>query len=302
MADRRPRSSGLGSQVQASQRLRGSRATRAASRWDCRRGATSGSDPKLAAIDQIVQNSLKYPDFESTCIPWALTARECLRRMGADFIRYVRPDRPGEIRRQCSIRQRRPAPPYPECVRQVLSIAALVLLLSACGTTTADQAREESGALGRATAGSTPVGGQGNSDATATERGVYDFAGTTIEGADFQGASLRGKPAVLWFWAPWCPTCRAQQGVMTSLADTFDGEVSFVGVGGLDEDTDALEDFASQTSGRITHLSDSPGAVWRHFGITEQSMYVVLNGDGEVVAEGVLSDAELEDVVRPLAG
>ena len=28
------------------------------------------------------------------------------------------------------------------------------------------------------------------------------FIGTTLSGAPFDGASLQGKPAVLWFWTP----------------------------------------------------------------------------------------------------
>ena len=36
------------------------------------------------------------------------------------------------------------------------------------------------------------------------------FAGTTVSGAPFNGASLQGKPAVLWFWTPWCPFCNAE--------------------------------------------------------------------------------------------
>ena len=37
-----------------------------------------------------------------------------------------------------------------------------------------------------------------------------DFTGTTLSGAPFDGASLQGKPAVLWFWTPWCPFCNAE--------------------------------------------------------------------------------------------
>ena len=29
-----------------------------------------------------------------------------------------------------------------------------------------------------------------------------NFTGTTLSGAAFSGASLQGKPAVLWFWTP----------------------------------------------------------------------------------------------------
>ena len=37
-----------------------------------------------------------------------------------------------------------------------------------------------------------------------------DFTGTSLSGAPFNGASLQGKPAVLWFWTPWCPFCNAE--------------------------------------------------------------------------------------------
>ncbi len=36
------------------------------------------------------------------------------------------------------------------------------------------------------------------------------FTGTTLSGAPFTGASLQGKPAVLWFWTPWCPFCNQE--------------------------------------------------------------------------------------------
>ena len=39
--------------------------------------------------------------------------------------------------------------------------------------------------------------------ATATAADL-NFSGTTLSGAPFNGSSLEGKPAVLWFWTPWC--------------------------------------------------------------------------------------------------
>jgi hypothetical protein len=52
----------------------------------------------------------------------------------------------------------------------------------------------------------------------------------------------------------------------------------------------------------IPHLDDPGGAVWRHFGITAQSAYVVLDADGVVVAEGSLGDEELAAEVAELVG
>jgi hypothetical protein len=47
---------------------------------------------------------------------------------------------------------------------------------------------------------------------------------------------------------------------------------------------------------------DPQGALWRHFGVTAQSTYVVLDADGEVVADGYLDDHVLADKVAELVG
>ena len=45
-----------------------------------------------------------------------------------------------------------------------------------------------------------------------------NFSGTTLSGAPFNGASLQGKPAVLWFWTPWCPFCNAEAPGVSQVA------------------------------------------------------------------------------------
>ena len=55
------------------------------------------------------------------------------------------------------------------------------------------------------------------------------FTGTTLSGAPFSGASLVGKPAVLWFWTPWCPFCNAEAPSVSQVA-AANPTVTFVGV------------------------------------------------------------------------
>ncbi len=136
--------------------------------------------------------------------------------------------------------------------------------------------------------------------ASASDGRHLAFSGETLDGATFEGDQLAGKPAVLWFWAPWCPTCRAQAAGVRNLAEEYDGQVSVVGVGGL-ADTADIRDYARQVPGP-THLIDPDGAVWRHFGVTAQSTYVVLDADGAVVASGYLDDHVLAEKVAELAG
>lgn len=128
---------------------------------------------------------------------------------------------------------------------------------------------------------------------------LFDFTGETLEGATFDGRTLAGKPTVLWFWAPWCPTCRAQAPGVSRLAEQYDDRVNVVGVGGLSDATD-IRDFAAQVEGPL-HLIDVDGALWRHFGVRAQSTYLVLDATGGIVADGYLDDPVLAAQVAELA-
>jgi thiol-disulfide isomerase/thioredoxin len=70
------------------------------------------------------------------------------------------------------------------------------------------------------------------------------FTATTLSGAPFNGASLQGKPAVLWFWTPWCPFCNAEAPGVSQVAAANPG-VAFVGVA-AHSDVAAMQTFVSK--------------------------------------------------------
>jgi thiol-disulfide isomerase/thioredoxin len=55
------------------------------------------------------------------------------------------------------------------------------------------------------------------------------FTGTTLTGASFNGSSLQGKPAVLWFWRPQCPFCNQEAPSLSQVA-AANPKVTFIGV------------------------------------------------------------------------
>jgi thiol-disulfide isomerase/thioredoxin len=144
------------------------------------------------------------------------------------------------------------------------------------------------------------------SDSSAPEEAVaplpesLDFTATTVEGVAFEGASLAGKPALLWFWAPWCPTCRSQVPQVETLAEEYAGDMAVIGVGSLDS-AEAIAAFAADVEG-VTHLEDVGGALYRKFGIAEQSSFVLLDADGKVAFEtGYGGSDDLADEVADVA-
>ncbi len=154
-----------------------------------------------------------------------------------------------------------------------------------------------------ALAGCGSTGAQVTTDAqpaSNVEPVSLDFTASTLDGSTFEGKQLAGKPTVLWFWAPWCPTCRAQAPGVSKLAQKYADQVNVVAVGGLADEAD-IRDFAEQVDGP-THLVDVPGAVWRHFSVTAQSSYLVLNAAGEPVVDGYVDDDVLAAKVAELVG
>lgn len=173
-------------------------------------------------------------------------------------------------------------------------VAALVMLLAGCGT--------DSGSSTTVGATTAPTSTDtSTSTSPTTTPPVLDFTSETVDGEPFDGASLAGKPTVFWFWAPWCPTCRAQIAGVGELAETYGTDVNVVGVGSLDQQQ-AIEGFAAEVSPDVTLLSDPDGDVWREFGVTAQSTYLVLDEAGKEQASGYLDDAELAALVEDLAG
>ncbi|PCG86969.1 hypothetical protein CIB93_05345 [Streptomyces sp. WZ.A104] len=184
------------------------------------------------------------------------------------------------------------------------SLAVALLTLTGCGTDTGGTDTTQSLPKEPAASAqpSTPSG-DGEEDSSASVPAALKFTGTTVDGKAFDARSLAGKPTVLWFWAPWCPKCRAQAAETAKVAAEYAGRANVVGIAGLDENA-AMKAFVTETgSGGFPHLSDENGEAWKRFEVTEQSRYVILDKNGRTTYEGVLPGGKgLADKVAGLTG
>ena len=130
-----------------------------------------------------------------------------------------------------------------------------------------------------------------------------NFTGTTLSGGTFNGTSLQGKPAVLWFWTPWCPFCNAEAPSVSAVAAANPG-VTFVGVS-TRADVSAMQGFVSKYNLNFTNLNDADGSIWARFNVPWQPAYVFLRPDGTSSfvnnPTSAMSQQELSDRVRALA-
>lgn len=188
-----------------------------------------------------------------------------------------------------------------------LAVVAALLALSACGsddggvTATPDDATTSASS----TSPTTPVvedetSRPESSPATAVPASL-DFRATTVSGDAFDAASVAGRPVLLWFWAPWCPTCRGQIPQVESLASDYGDDLTVIGVGSLDS-SDAIAAFAEEVDD-FTQLEDVEGELYRRFDIVEQSSFVLLDAAGEVAfSTGYGGSDDLADEVAAVVG
>ncbi len=104
------------------------------------------------------------------------------------------------------------------------------------------------------------------------------FTGTTLSGGPFNGASLVGKPAVLWFWTPWCPFCNAEAPGVSQVA-AGNPNVTFVGVAAR-SDVAAMQGIVSKYHLNFTNLNDADGSIWARYNVPWQPAYVFYRADG----------------------
>lgn len=187
----------------------------------------------------------------------------------------------------------------------IVTVVPLVLVLSACGqdTPTSNDA-SSAGGPAQTSVTSTPTPHSSptpSADRAATTPALLDFRATTVAGDAFDAAMLAGRPTVLWFWAPWCPTCRGQIPQVEALAADHGDDINVIGIGSLDS-AEAIAGFADDVAG-LTHLEDVDGELWRRFEVTEQSSFVVLDAEGTVSFEaGYGGSGDLDAVVESLLG
>jgi len=126
------------------------------------------------------------------------------------------------------------------------------------------------------------------------------FTGTTLDGKAFDAAGLAGKPTILWFWAPWCATCASEAMSIADLQERYAGRLNILGIAGMGSNKDMHEFVSDLEVGAVPHLDDEPGRLWKKFGITQQSTYVILDPAGAVVTNGYLDDLQLTTKVKSL--
>ena len=186
-------------------------------------------------------------------------------------------------------------------IRALIAATVAAGALAGCGAVAASS---EKAPLPVAEQAAEPAAASGSADPGAAAPVVVPaslkFKGKTLDGKSFDAATMAGKPTILWFWAPWCATCASEAMSIADLRDEYAGRLNILGIAGMGNNKDMHEFVSDLEVGAVPHLDDEPGRLWKKFGITEQSTYVILDRAGKVVVSSYLDDLQLTTKVKSL--
>ena len=111
--------------------------------------------------------------------------------------------------------------------------------------------------------------------------------------------SLRGRPAVVNFWASWCEPCREEAPHLQRFHERNRDRVAVVGVSYTDELKGARR-FIAQYGWTFPNLSDPEGLAGSRYALAGLPVTVILDSDGRISARlrGPQTEATLERAVR----
>lgn len=104
------------------------------------------------------------------------------------------------------------------------------------------------------------------------------FEGVTISGEPFALASLEGSPAVVHFWATWCPVCNLEQGMIDSLASDY----PVITVAMQSGEAQEVLAYLQEQGVDYPVVNDPQGQLSSRYGVTGVPASFVLDGKGEV--------------------
>ena len=139
-------------------------------------------------------------------------------------------------------------------------------------------------------------GTAGTDDRVAVGQPAPAIVGTTLDGASFDLASLRGKPVVVNFWGPSCVPCRDEFPLLESKQAVHAAD-GFTVLGVLTDDpVQPARDFVGKYGGDWATVVDPDKAIKTAYRVVArpQTYFVDRSGVIRSIQIGELTDADFE--------
>ncbi len=128
---------------------------------------------------------------------------------------------------------------------------------------------------------------------------VEDLDGSPVDLLEY----VRGKPALIEFWATWCEICEALQPQLDRIQAEWGDRVNVVAVAvAVNQNPRRVRRHIEAHDPGYAYLWDARGAAVRAYGALTTSVVVILDADGRVAYTGVGRDQDLVAAVERVLG
>jgi len=104
------------------------------------------------------------------------------------------------------------------------------------------------------------------------------FHGTATNGQSVNLQNLRGKPALVYFWATWCPVCKLQNGSVAAISNEHEVITIAMNSGSNSE----IEAFLKEKKLNFTVLADDSGIISSQYGVTGVPSSFIIDPAGNI--------------------
>ncbi len=123
-------------------------------------------------------------------------------------------------------------------------------------------------------------------------RGIpVTLAAQRLDGQSFDISQWRGQSGIIYFWAEWCPVCKANRHVITSLAERERVMTVAMQSGSASE----VAAYMQQEQFTLPVIVDEQGVLARRFQVSGVPVALIIDRDGRIsyVARGYTTELGL---------
>jgi cytochrome c biogenesis protein CcmG/thiol:disulfide interchange protein DsbE len=114
------------------------------------------------------------------------------------------------------------------------------------------------------------------------------LTGTTLDGAPFDLASLRGRPVIVNFWASWCIPCRAEFPLFVQALQAYGADgLSIVGVDWPNDDLSAARAFVASHGATWPTVVDPEGMCGKIWTVVAPPQTYFISRSGTIVTRQI---------------